>query len=313
MKHFLRIAALLALFAFPSLAEAAARFAVCTTTCTWDGSSTAMWSASTGGATGASVPGSGDTVTLDANTCVGGTTCTITMAAATNPTITSITLGACTASTTGCVLAFGSNNVTFSASAANNAFSLTGTGTRNVSGTGTFTFTNGSIYDLTTNTNGTFAFSSATLVFNGASSTGNNAPSFLPGGQAYGTVTVNSRSTSTSGQAMNLNAMTGTTITTLNINGPVQVGMSGNFTATNLNISGSGLTGMAGVVASATAGTQITITCTAAAITYAVFRNIKPTCAANATNSIDLGGNDFTTGGGSITAPSAGGGRIIGG
>src|SRR5258708_36798458 len=86
---------------FTTVASAANRFAVCTTTCTWDGASTAMWSTSSGGATGASVPGASDPVIFDGSTCVGGTTCTTTVN--TNPTIASLTMGSCTASTTGCI------------------------------------------------------------------------------------------------------------------------------------------------------------------------------------------------------------------
>src|SRR5262245_672467 len=110
-------------------ALAANRFAVCTTTCTWDGASTAMWSTTSGGGTGASVPGSGDAVILDAATCVGGTTCTITVN--TNPTIQSLTMGACTASTTGCILDFSVNNNSPTLSVVP-SLSVTGTGTRNL-------------------------------------------------------------------------------------------------------------------------------------------------------------------------------------
>jgi hypothetical protein len=53
----------------------------------WNSSNTANWSVSSGGPGGASVPGSGDTVTIDANSGTG----TCTMAALYNPTISSIT------------------------------------------------------------------------------------------------------------------------------------------------------------------------------------------------------------------------------
>lgn len=57
---------------------------------TWDASDTTHWSTTSGGAGGASVPGSGDTVTFDGSS--GGGTMTL----AYNPTVTTITFGAFT-------------------------------------------------------------------------------------------------------------------------------------------------------------------------------------------------------------------------
>jgi len=75
---------------------------------------------------GRQFPVSADNVTLDAATCVGGTTCTITVN--TNFNITALTMGACTASTTGCILDFSinNNNVTLTGG----LFDVSGTGTR---------------------------------------------------------------------------------------------------------------------------------------------------------------------------------------
>src|SRR6185312_14968270 len=102
----------LAFLASAAPAEAANRFAVCSTTCTWDNTSTAMWSTTSGGATGASAPTASDAVIIDAATCVGGTTCTITTFAGTI-SVQNITWGACTASTTGCIVKADTNNTNF--------------------------------------------------------------------------------------------------------------------------------------------------------------------------------------------------------
>jgi hypothetical protein len=64
-------------FSYASLAEAASRFWVGGTG-NWDASDTTHWAASSGGGGGASVPGSGDTVTLDGSS--GGGTVTVTAA-----------------------------------------------------------------------------------------------------------------------------------------------------------------------------------------------------------------------------------------
>src|SRR6266576_3994950 len=115
---------LAAIFLLLSLcsADAANRFAVCTTTCTWDGASTAMWSTTSGGATGASVPGSADAVVIDNASCIGGTTCTITVN--TNFNVLSLSITGCNASTTGCILDFSVNNNTVTIQT---GFSITGT------------------------------------------------------------------------------------------------------------------------------------------------------------------------------------------
>lgn len=55
----------------------------------WDGITTVNWSATSGGASGASVPGSSDTVTFDANSLTSAQTCTV----ATDFSITSLSIG----------------------------------------------------------------------------------------------------------------------------------------------------------------------------------------------------------------------------
>jgi hypothetical protein len=205
----------------PAVAEAANRFGVCTTACTWDASNTGMWSATSGGATGASVPGSSDTVTFDAATCVGGTTCTITVN--TNPTIQSLTMGACTASTTGCIVDFSvnNNNVTINT---NNGFSNSGTGTRTLNlGNGTWTLnTTNAGWNQATVTNLTFNANSSTIVFSGTLTAG-NIQSIALGGFPYNTIRFSGNSTASGVSLTN----TGSTIALLDITGPSYITLTG--------------------------------------------------------------------------------------
>jgi len=198
-------------------ANAANVFGVCTVTCTWDASSTAMWSASSGGATGAAVPGSGDAVIFDAATCVGGVTCTITVN--TTVTVQSITMGACTASTTGCILDFSvnNNNVTLSLAGAS-AFSGSGTGTRNLKmGNGTWTLTSTTAnWTMTTTTNLTFSAGSSTISFTGANTT-TSSRLFNGGGLTYNVVSFGA-----SGSNMGTTQIAGAnTYATLNLTAPL--------------------------------------------------------------------------------------------
>ncbi len=180
MKRFLlAFGALLFLTAY---AEAATLFAVCTTACTWNNVSTAMWSASSGGATGQPPPVAGDTVNFDAATCVGGTTCTTTVAA--NVAMTNLTMGACTASTTGCVLDFSANNNNITISG---IFNNSGSGTRRLNmGNGTWTMTNNTStpWVMSTVTNLTFNANSSTILF----TTSASARTFSSANVTYSTI-----------------------------------------------------------------------------------------------------------------------------
>lgn len=136
----------------PNDAFAAARFWVGGTG-NWDASDTTHWASTSGGAGGASVPGSGDTVTFDGSS--GGGTVTVTATV----TVTSITMGAFTGT-------LDLNGQTINVS----TFSLTGTGTRtltmgssaiNLSGGGT-------TWNATTLTNSTISANTATITMSGA-------------------------------------------------------------------------------------------------------------------------------------------------
>lgn len=201
----------------PYAAEAASRFAVCSGTCTWDNTSTAMWCATDTGCTGASAPVAGDTVTLNTNTCVGGTTCTITGFAGTIAA-TSITMGTCTASTTGCILDFSANNTNVTVSS---FISITGAGTRAINcGTGTFTLNgaNTNVWDATTLTAATVTCSSANFVI-GAPGALSGSQQFAGGGQSYGPLTVNSRTNATAVTISGAN-----TFASVALNAPLQIG-----------------------------------------------------------------------------------------
>lgn len=294
-------------------ASAASRFAVCTVTCTWDASDTTMWSASTGGATGASVPGSADTVTLDAATCVGGVTCTITMGAAYNPTIQSLTMGACTGATTGCVLDLSVNNNSPTVTA-NTGVSITGTGTRVLRmGTGTWTLSgtvtntnSANIWTATTTTNLTLTPSTSTIKL-----TGNSAGqrSFIGGGLTYGNVTFDSN---TSGG--NVSVTGANTFATLTVNGQQNVvfPLTTTNTITSLVVTGTSTLQASIGSASGAAITTLSVAAGTQTLNWAAIQRITFTGGATfvGSNSFDLGGNTGIT----ISPPSAGGPRaIIGG
>lgn len=308
MKYLIRSIAFAAVLLGASHALAASRFAVCTTTCTWDGASTAMWSASPGGATGASVPGSGDTVTLDAATCVGGTTCTITVNTTVN--VTSITMGACTASTSGCVLDFSANNngVTLQ------TFSNSGTGTRTLNmGNGTWNITSNSftVFDQTTPTNLTFNANSSTLQF--TSTPGTSQRQFATGNKNFNVVVINEGASAN--HAAFIIAGT-TTIATLTVTSTRWLAFSSGGGATITNgLTFNGSSGAPVILSyNATSGSNTTLTsANPFNLTFACIYNVTIAGGGSltATNSFDCGGN---TGSVSISPPSSGtGGKVIGG
>src|SRR6185295_8391110 len=169
----------IALYQFiPDLAQAAQRFLTCATTCTITAADTSIWGAASGG-TGASVPGSSDDVVLDNLTCVGGTTCTGTFGAGYNPTWQALTMSACTASTSGCILDANPNTNTITLTNSG-AYTNTGAGTRTLSG-GTWVL---SASTALWNANAT-----ATMTNNvSVSFTGTGNRRFFGGGKTYGTV-----------------------------------------------------------------------------------------------------------------------------
>lgn len=286
-------------------ADAANRFAVCTTTCTWDGASTAMWSTTTGGATGASVPGSSDAVILDGATCVGGTTCTITVNTTVN--VVSINMDACTASTTGCVLDFSVNNNTATMA----TFSSNGSGTRALK-------MGNNLWSMTTPSGIPWAVfgSNMTLTPNGSTlkitgTTVNNRTVTLAGALttvSYNNITLDS---DTGGFVTTIAAgNSGTTVGSVTLNTPLSVEFLNQWTITTaIAWAGTAFNNVLGIKG----GGTLTVAA-GSTINWATLRSLTfGGSAVNATNSFNLQNNNMN--GGSISGPSSGGGggHIIGG
>lgn len=294
---------LLALAFLPGGAEAASRFLTCNTTCTITAADTSIWGTTTGG-TGASVPTTTDDVILDANTCVGGTTCTATFGSGYNPTWNSITMTACTASTSGCILDANTNGNTITLTGVN-PMANGGSGTRTISG-------------------GTWVLSSNTANWNSAaSSTVSNAPNisftgtggttarrFTGGGKTYGTVSFSGNSNSL------VQFNDSNTFGTLTISAPnrFELATSITLTVTNLTtVSGSSSNqvlfmtnnGLNGISTISSANDWTCDWCGFFGMTMSGGGTFS------ATNGFNGGNNTGIT----ITAPSGGGGggKIIGG
>lgn len=291
MKIFARLLLLIALLA-PLSAEAASRFWVGGTG-TWDASDTTHWAATSGGAGGQSVPGSGDTATFDGSSGGG----TVTVSTAVN--IQSITCGAFTGT-----INFGANNVTLSTAT---GFNCSGTGTRTINlGSGIWTLQGSSStpWTLATTTGLTFNAGTTTINFTGAAS-GAGTISIQGGGQTYNVVSFQAN--------VGINLVGNNTFATLDITGPntIYITNGSTQTVTNpLNISGTGADPITLISTSSAATTAIS-SASNGTFSYTAFRNIAfsggGTFTAN--NSFDLNGNSGIT----INPPSAGGGGIIGG
>jgi len=134
----------------------------------WDASDTTHWSATSGGAGGASVPGASDDVTMDASSGGG----TVTATAAIN--VISITGGAFTGT-------FNTNGQTLTVQ----TFDFSGTGNRTLTlGSSSITCTknNVTVWNLGTATNLTFNANTSTITMSG------NNQFFIGGGKTYNTV-----------------------------------------------------------------------------------------------------------------------------
>lgn len=233
MKKYLFLIALWFIFLVPISANAAAKFLVlCTTTCTWDNTNDAIWSTSSGGTNNTTHPVAGDDVTLDASSCVGGVTCTITTGAVTI-SIVSLTMSLCTASTTGCILDASANNTNFTLSSSTNAFVSNGSGTRTLNmGNGTWTLSGVSaIWNAAGSTNFTLNANSSTIAFTGTA----NGQRELRAGTAktYNNITVNS----SVDRFFQLSGATAIGINTLTITGPNRVQFQQGITTTITTLS----------------------------------------------------------------------------
>lgn len=315
MKRYLFLLAALAFVVLAGPAEAAARFAICSGTCTWDNTSTAMWATTSGGATGASAPTASDDVTMDGNTCVGGTTCTITTFAGTI-SVRSITWGACTASTTGCIIDASANNTNFTISGGTIPFNGSGTGTRKwLAGTGAYMLTQSignSPFTMATTTNdqGT-VFSGATWIVNGTTT---GTRSWQGGGFSFGPTTFSANS---SGGSM---LLTGTnTFSSLTVAAPNSLQIGGTQTISGaLAVTGGSSSAQTLITSNSLDSPQTVSLGSASSGSWVGLRAITTSGAAalTLTSSFDLGRNTLANGG-SISPPSGGGGscpgRVIGG
>jgi hypothetical protein len=143
----------------------------------WNSSNTANWSATDGGAGGASVPTSIDTATLSSRSGAG----TVTVNGAV--TVTTLTCG----SMDSLVLDFATNNNNVTVG----TFAGSGTGTRDIrlgSGTWNITNTTGTIWSMATTTNLTWSGSLSTIIL--ASGTATGARTFAGGGLNYNSLII---------------------------------------------------------------------------------------------------------------------------
>lgn len=315
MLHNKFILSLLFLIFFVIPVNATSKFLVlCTTACTWDNTNDTIWSTSSGGANNTTHPTSADTVTLDANSCVGGLTCTITVNANITlaATVPALTMGACTASTAGCVLDFSANNNTISLG----GFSSSGTGTRTLnmgSNTWTFTGVSGTLWNTATTTNFTFNSNTSTILLSAVATSTRSLGFHATGGNmgSLNNLTVTNASWSPYDIDLTANFASPTfagNVTLTNVGGfkltaSLTCTISGTFTYTNSSTN-QGLLYATGASTMSFAN--------APSLAWLLIRNITKAGAAGnptATNSFDGGGNTNIT----ITGPSGGGGRIIGG
>lgn len=199
----------------------------------WDGSDTSHWSATTGGASGASVPTSSDSVTFDGNS---GTTATVTITGA-SANASSITINKSDltllhnngATVTGIVtLTTGTLN-TNGQTCSWGALSSNNSNTRTITlGASTITLTGASqtVWNTTTNTNLTSSMASSTIVCNATAQTFSGQSA-----QQFGTVTM-------SGSTASVNGTTKITTLTITSGGSGSVTLSGTITTTNFERSG---------------------------------------------------------------------------
>lgn len=303
MKRF--ILSLVALAFLSCSADAASRFWVGGTG-TWDASDTTHWASTSGGAGGASVPGSSDAVTFDGSS--GGGTVTVNTNITLSSSVPSFTMGAFTGT-----IDFATNNNNISAG----GFNLSGTGTRTLNmgnGTWTATGTTGQVWTAQTPTNMTLNANSSSIVFNGDStSTGRQiilgaTASFAAGG-SYNNVTVSNSSVNTLPIDLNSSGAStiGGTLTFTNVRN-VRLPAGATFTVTGAITASGASNSPLFLYASSAATLSVGATNT---WDWVFPLNITKAGAGSIsiTNSYDTGNVSGIT----ITNPSSGGGKIIGG
>lgn len=218
---------------------------------TWDAADTTHWSATSGGASGASVPGSGDTVTIDAASGAG------TITVNTDFSIVSLTCGQM-----GMTLDFSANN---NSPTISGALTTSGTGTRTINwGSGTFTMSGS---NLTIFANGTTTGQTMTgsATFNFTYSGGTGTRGFQFGGTGAGTFHTSTTCSVniTAGTDIVSFSGTNTGLPSLNF-----TGFSGTWSSTSTSIAfGTNLTMSATMTNSVTAILQWTVNSASGTIT----------------------------------------------
>lgn len=260
---------------------------------TWDSTTTTHWSLTTGGAGGASVPGTGETVTFDGAS--GGGTVSV------SGTISGLSLSGIDCGAFTGTLDFSSGNPNLTVST-NGSFSVSGTGTRTVNlGSGTFTLTgtNGNVWNATTTTGLTFNAGTSTIVI--GNGTDANSQSFVTGGLTYATVSVLGR---TFGSQITFTGAS-TTFTTFLIAGPAFVTVPTSLTITNplaWNGSASGL-----IFVQINGGFPLAINNAVGSVgSWLAVKGLAFSNTMTITNGFDMKNNT----GISLTSPSVGGGIV---
>lgn len=260
---------------------------------TWDSSDTTHWSATSGGAGGASVPGAADDVTFNGSS--GGGTVTVNFGGTIS--VKSITAGAFTGT-----LDFATNNNSVNIG---NFLSWSGSGTRTINmggGTWTLSGASGSLMDLSNVTGLTFTSSSANIVLSAVSATIRSIS--LGTSFTYGSLTINANSSNSYTSI----AATGLTFGSITINSGNSVGFPQGITTTvsgALTATGSS-SAPVGILSSGPGTNAATISVgSASTIDWGGILRITKAGAGSitATNSLDMGGNT----GVSISPPSGGG------
>lgn len=275
----------------------------------WDASTTTHWASSSGGAGGASVPGSGDTVILDGGSATGGTGTSagggavISVTAAIN--VNTLTFSGGTGAFAGTLDFSAGSGLTHTIGSG--GLSFTGTGSRKIL-LGSNTFNISGTYSLVTATNldATSSFSSATLNFTGLTA----GISFFSGGKTYGAINIAASAGNDVVQFEPGNPV-GFTMGSLSATGPVDVV----FNSGNTYTMTSGMTTVASAASpvvirgNSVSGVKATLASGAVSnISWCLFENIAgSTSAINAANSLGVN----TSGTLSITNPGGGGGSSV--
>lgn len=258
---------------------------------TWDNATTTHWALTTGGAGGAAVPVTGDTVTFDASSGGGVVSVSATITAL---SLATITTGAFTGTLD---FSSGNPNLTLSGSP---GLSCNGTGTHTINlGSGTFSISNGggTLVDFT-NVNLTLNAGTSTIAFTSSS----------PGGQRSfngGSKTLATMSVANDGGGEFDIRISGTPIFgTLILNGHCSIWVLSAFTvSTALNILGTASNSFVHIFSLEAGPQTITLNGTAT-ISWAVISSMTFTGSPVANNSFDGGKNTGIT----INGPSGGGG-----